>query len=75
MFKLPLFGKKKLLLAFEYGLVIDLVAKEHNVEVSKELIKKVEDIILQEFTENTSTHLAVQMVPNILSAFETKLDV
>lgn len=71
MFKLPIFGKKKLLLAFEAGLLIDQVAKQQGREVTKELVERTEKIILQEFSENSAERIAINMVPIILSSFET----
>jgi hypothetical protein len=71
MLKLPLFGKKKLLLAFEYGLTISQVAKEQGVELTPELVEKAEKIIFNEFKNQTPTRVSVEMIPNILAVFET----
>ncbi len=71
MFKLPfIFGRKKLLLAFEYGVVIADVARKMKVRMTPELIKKAEIMLEGEFTSQSATHLATNMTPNILSAFE-----
>jgi NOL1/NOP2/fmu family ribosome biogenesis protein len=64
------YSKEKILLAFEYGLAIANVAKEHNIEVTPELVKKAEAMIEGEFLNQSETHLAGNMVPNILSVFE-----
>ena len=71
MFHLPIFGKKKLLLSFEYGLTIASVAKENNVEVTKELIVRAENIIMNEFKKKNPERLSVEMLINILASFET----
>jgi hypothetical protein len=73
MFNIPFFGRKKLLLAFEYGLIVADVAKEQNVEVTPELIKRAEAIIESEFRKYGPTYLAVNIVPLILTIFETDL--
>lgn len=72
MFKLPFYGKKKLLLSFEYGLVIAKVAKENNIKLDTELVKRCEEIIVKEFTQKNYKRVALEMVPNILASFETK---
>ncbi len=74
MFKLPFFGKKKLLLAFEYGVVLSEVAKEMKVEVTKEMSEKAEKMIENEFRNKSATRLSVEMEPNLLSIFETNMD-
>ena len=71
MFKFPLFGKKKLKLAFEYGLTIADVAKQQNVELTPEIIDRAEHIILEEFSTKSPTRVFVDMIPNILAVFET----
>ncbi len=70
MLKLPFFGKEKLLLSFEYGLTIARVAYENKVELTPEIIVRAEKIIESEFRTQTSTFLATNMVPIILSVFE-----
>lgn len=64
------YSKEKVLLAFEYGLTIANVAHDNNVEITPELVKKAETMIEGEFLTQTETHLAVNMIPNILSVFE-----
>lgn len=72
MFKLPIiiFGRKKLLLSFEYGVVMAETAQKMKVEMTPELIEKAERMIEGEFTRKSAENLAGQIVPNILSAFE-----
>lgn len=70
MFKLPFFGKQKLLLAFEYGLIIAKTAQDMKVEMTPELIERAEKMMLNEAKTQSTTTLATQMVPNILSVFE-----
>jgi hypothetical protein len=72
MLGLPFFGKKKLLMAFEYGVVISDVAKERGMKLDTEVIKRLEDIIAKEFSKKSYTQVALEMIPNILASFETK---
>jgi hypothetical protein len=67
------FGKSKLLLAFEYGVILSQVAKEQGVEITPEFIKDAEEMILGEFPRTRATRLATEIVPNILTVF--KLDI
>lgn len=70
MLKLPYFGKEKLRLAFEYGLTISEVAHANKVELTKEIVERAEKVLISEFSSQTPTFLATQMVPIILSIFE-----
>jgi hypothetical protein len=72
MFKIPLFGKQKLLLAFEYGVILSQVAKEQNMEITPELIARCENVILKEFTSKSGKRVALDMIPNLLASIETK---
>jgi len=69
----PLFGKRKLLLSFEYGVILAQAALENKVELTPELIAKAEEMIIGEFSKKDATRVAVDMVPNILSVFELDL--
>jgi len=70
MFKLPFYGKKKLLLAFEYGVILSDVAKDRGIPLTPEIVARCEDIIEKEFTSKSSTRVALDMVPNILASME-----
>lgn len=73
--KLPKFySEQKLLLAFEYGLVISEVARQQNIEVTKELSERSEKMLLNEFSKKKGQILSLEMLPNILSIFETDMD-
>lgn len=73
MFKLPIFGRKKLLLAFEYGMVLAKSAYEMKHEITTELMEKAEIMVEGEFRSQNAEQLAVDMAQNILSAFELDL--
>lgn len=70
MLKLPWFSRNKLLMAFEYGLLFADVAKQQGVPITPELVKKAEIMIENEFRNQTETHIAGNIVPNLLSVFE-----
>lgn len=73
MFNLPIFGRSKLLLAFEYGVILTQVAKDRGVEVTPEMVKKAEIMIENEARTRTASKMATDMEPNILSIFELDL--
>ena len=71
MLNLPLYSQKKLLLSFEYAIVLYDVAKMNGVELTPELIERTQSMIIKEFTKNSPTRIAVNMIPNLLAMFET----
>lgn len=72
MLNLPLFGKEKLLLAFEYGMTIAKTAQDMKVELTPKIMEAAEIMLESEFRMHDATYLAqpANMVPNILTAFE-----
>lgn len=70
MLKFPFFGRKKLLLAFEYGLTIAQTATAQGIELTPEIVARAESMIENEARTQTETRMATQMVPNILTVFE-----
>lgn len=71
--KFYFFGKSKVLLAFEYGVVMAETANELKFKTTPELMKNAEAIIVGEFSTKSVGELATDMGPNILSAFELDL--
>ena len=71
MLNLQFYNKKKLKLAFEYGLVMADVAKQNGIEITPELVQRAEEIIVKEFSNKNASKVACEMVPNILASFET----
>lgn len=65
------YNQNKFLLAFEYGLTISEVARKENIELSPKMIEAAEKMLLNEANSGDETRMAVQMIPNILSIFET----
>ncbi len=68
-----IFRHKKLLLSFEYGVIISQVAKEQNIELTPEIIKRAENVIMDSFCRYSPQELSVEMLPIILSIFETDM--
>src|ERR1035437_7991494 len=63
LIKPNLYGKKKLIAGFEYGLLIANVAKEQGVELTPETVLVAEKMITTEFKQNNCQELANQMIP------------
>lgn len=70
MLKIPLHSNKKLLLAFEFGIHIADVAKEQGVELTPELVKRAEHILLNEFQTRGAQYIANNWNALLLSVFE-----
>lgn len=71
--KIPLFSREKILLSFEYGLVIAEVAMKQKVKLTPELVEKAERMIEGEFQKKSIDRLAIEMIPNVMSVFELDL--
>jgi len=72
MLGLPIYSKRKLLLAIEYGVVLSDVAKERGLKLDAEVVERLEHILVNEFRKKSYTQVALEMIPNILASFETK---
>jgi hypothetical protein len=70
MLKLPYFGKQKLELAFEYGIILADVLKSNDKEITKEIVQRMEKILVKECTEKSVSRVALDMIPNILACLE-----
>ena len=68
--KFPLFGKQKLLLAFEYGIIMRDTAEQQGIELTPAMVKKAEEMILNEFPNKSPTRLSIETLANILAMFE-----
>jgi len=68
------YSEEKLTLAFEYGLILSDVAKKLNIELKPEIVDRAEVVLKREFASQTPTHLAVNMLPNILSILEPNIE-
>lgn len=62
-------AKNKVLMAFEFALVVTEVAREMNIEITKELVKTAEDILLKEMVLGDSTYFAKEMQNLTMAVF------
>lgn len=69
--KINLFGKTKLLLATEYAMIVADVCQQRGIPITAQLVDKLEEMILGEFPTKSAQTLAMDMIPNVLSIFET----
>ena len=72
MIRLPIYGRKTLLLAMEFGTILSEVAKQNNVELTREIVARSEKIFLNEINTKGYKKTALGFIPLILAAFETK---
>jgi hypothetical protein len=70
MLNLPLYSNQKLLLSFEYGIILSQVAQERELVLTPEIITRAEEILLAEFKKNNATKLSTEMITNILAMIE-----
>ena len=66
----PIYGKKTLRLAIEFGIVLSETAKEMNVKLTKEISMRAEEILINELKINGLEKTAINFVPLILAALE-----
>ena len=62
-------------MAFEYGMILSESAKGKEVELTKEIVARGEEIILNEFSKNNLQQLALDMPANILAMFQPDSEV
>ena len=68
--RLPVFGKKTVLLSFEFGLVLSETAKDKNIEITPHISAMAEKIFLSELKENGFRKTALNFTPLILACLE-----
>ena len=69
-FRLPIYGKKTLKLAFEFGLVLSESAKDMNKELTPEIAARAEEIFIAEIKKNGMKKTAINFLPLILASLE-----
>jgi hypothetical protein len=67
-----IFGKQKLLMALEFGVAISESAKSLNVEVTPEMIKNAEYLLLEECRTGTAEKFACNMIAYVLAVLQPK---
>lgn len=68
---IPIYLNKKLQLAVEYGIILSETAKVRGVELTPDMVKKMEEIVVNEFKRKSTQTVGLEMEPNILAVFET----
>jgi len=69
---IPIYGKKTVALAFEFGLVLAEVAKEKGVTVTSDISTRAEEMFLNELRTKGFRATALNFIPLVLACFEVK---
>jgi len=69
-----IFGKKKLLLAFEFGVILRDAAESLDVRVTPEMVIKAEDLLLNECRTGTAEKFACNMTMYTLAVLQPPVD-
>jgi hypothetical protein len=72
MMRLPVYSKREMVMMMEYGFTISEVAHDRKLPLSPEVIQRLEDILIKELKYKSWKQVCIEMIPNILAAFETK---
>ncbi len=67
-----LHDKKVIKIAFEFGLVLSEVAKENKIELTGDISKRAEEILIKELKDKGLKKTALSFIPLILAALEVK---
>jgi len=68
--KPPIYGKRTLKIALEFGIILSEVAKERDIHLTKEISARAEDILIAELKTKGLNKTALNFVPLILAALE-----
>jgi len=69
---LPIYGKRTLNLAFEFGLVLSETAKKLKVEVTTKMVVEAEQILVNELKKNGLQKTALNFVPLVMAILGAK---
>lgn len=69
--RIPIYGNKKLRLAFEYGVALSNTMHEMGKELNGDICTRAEEIIVKEFSTKSAFKVANEMIPNLLASIET----
>lgn len=64
--------KRKKLLAFEFGIVLSDVAKQLDIEITKEIVERAEIVLEKELAHNSAEQFACNMNVLVLAILEPK---
>lgn len=68
-FRLPVYGKSAMKIAFEFGLVLSETAKTKGIELTPEMVLKAEESLLNEIKINGLNQTAINFVPLVMTVF------
>jgi len=66
----PVYGKKTLKVAFEFGVVLSEVARERKIKLTPAIVAKAEEIMIAELQANGLNKTAVNFIPLIIAVLE-----
>lgn len=72
MLRLPIYGNKSLMLAYEFGLILSEVAKENNIEVTRDISERAEKILINEIRTKGWKKTVLNMLPLVMAVLEPK---
>ena len=70
--KIPIYGNKKLIAAFEMGLNLSETMKNMNQDLTKEIVQRAEDILVKEVSTKSHKRVVLDTIPNLLASIEPK---
>ncbi len=66
------YNQKKVLLAFEFAIVLSDAANQLKIEMTREIVKRAEDLLKKEMEKGTAEDFACQMGVFVLAVLEPK---
>jgi len=66
----PIYGKKSLLFAFEFALVLSESAKDMGVKITPEISARAEEVIINELRINGLRKSSLNFIPLVLAVLE-----
>ena len=70
--KIPIYGRKTLLISFEFGLILSETAKKMEIKVTPAMTLKAEEVLIKELKINGYKKTALNFVPLIMAILEVK---
>lgn len=70
--RIPIYGDKKLIAAFEFGMLLAEVMRQNENLLTPEIIERAEKILVEEFSTKSHKRVVLDTLPNILAAIEPK---
>ena len=70
--RLPIYGKRTLKLAFEFGLVLSETSRDMKIELTKDIVYRAEEVFIKEIKANGINKTAINFIPLILAVLELK---